>query len=474
MTNSLTEREKIHSLYQLIGERGLYVNTNYDIFTKPPEEVEIIQGRYRVPLTQLGSHAYSSPLLFAALTSLLNHGTMMVRGAPGIGKTTGCEVAGHFFTGTSLDDILQAEILGNPQLKTEDVIAGLDIAELTRPGGRKVVIPTKFLQCPVKIWDEINRTPADLVSSAMKLVDTGKAVYQGKVLQSPPGVLFATANYEDEGTFQLTPPFLDRFDVAVMVTSPQPWDLRKIRQRGDEKTNGNLDRLLQIPEELRTNLGQVREQINGIKETTEYDIPQVSAFADFLYGSLRFSDIASTNLARATKGNAWQVTQDNADLGHFNAGSHLYAVNELSIRTVKAMMRYAKAFAWLTGKEQVELSDLKTVLPYLLWHKIQPTRHAIANKPQSANDRISLVEEIIKIAEIEYNDMCGSPANREYALALGALETGMLLEKKLKDDELRTVVRNAIQRVGGIDKPYAVTMAAHLATRYNERNNGAQ
>ncbi len=474
MANSSTEREKVHALYHLIGERGLFVNTNYDVFTKPPEEVGIIGGRYRVPLIQPGSHAYSSPLLFAALTSILNHGTMFVRGAPGIGKTTGCELAGHFFTGTSLDDILQAEILGNPQLKTEDVIAGLDIAELTRPGGRKVVLPTKFLQCPVKVWDEVNRTPADLVSCAMRLVDTGKAVYQGQVLQSPPGVLFATANYEDEGTFQLTPPFLDRFDVAVMVTSPQPWDLKKIRQRGDEKTNGNLDCLLQIPEELRLNLGQIRGQINGMKETTEHDVPQVSAFADFLYGSLRFSDVASANLTRATKGNAWQVTQDNVDLGHFNVGPHQYTVNELSIRTVKAMMRYAKAFAWFTGKEQVELSDLKTVLPYLLWHKVQPTRHATVNDPRLKNDRISLIEEISKSAETEYNDMRGSPANREYALALGALETGLLLEKNLNADELRTVVRNAIQSIGRIDKPYAITMAAHLASRYNERSNGAQ
>jgi len=247
----LTEQQKVQRIYDLIGERGLYVSTNYDIFSKYPERLPILHGTYNFPLIQPGSRAYASPLLFAALTSLLNHGTMLITGAPGIGKTTGAEFAGHFFAGTSLDkileaktsfeEILEAEILGNPQLKTEDVIASLDIAELTKPGGKKVVIPTKFLKCPVKIWDEINRTPADLVSAAMKLVDIGKAVYQGELLTSPSGVLFATANYADEGTFQLTPPFLDRFDVAVMVTSPQPWDLQEIRARGDEKLNGNFE-----------------------------------------------------------------------------------------------------------------------------------------------------------------------------------------------------------------------------------------
>ncbi len=315
---ALTEQQKVQRVYDLIGERGLYVSTNYDVFTKKPERISIFKGGHHVPLIQPGTKAYSSPLLFAALTSLLHHGTMLITGAPGIGKTTGAEFAGHFFTGTSLDAILEAEILGNPQLKTEDVIASLDIAELTRPGGRKVVVPTKFLQCPVKIWDEINRTPADLVSAAMKLVDIGKAVYQGELLVSPPGVLFATANYADEGTFQLTPPFLDRFDAAVMVTSPQPWDLRVIRRRGDEKLNGNLERLLEIPEELRPNFEKIRKEIREMPERTDYDVPLVSAFADIVYGSLRFSEIASDNLARATKGNAWQIGQNEAPPGRFS------------------------------------------------------------------------------------------------------------------------------------------------------------
>src|SRR3989344_1006652 len=468
--NKLSGREKVQRLYDLIGNRGLYVNTNYDIFSSAPEKVNI-SPIYSVSLLPKNSRAFSSSLLFATLTSLLNHGTMLITGAPGIGKTTGAEVAGHFYTGVSLPQILEAELIGNPQLKTEDVTATLDTVAMVHEG-RKKVIPTKFLQCPVKIGDEINRTPSDLLSSAMKLVDTGKAVYQGELLESPPGVLFATANYSDEGTFQLPPPFLDRFDVAVMVTSPPPWDLKKIRQRGDEKMNGHLEKLLQIPEELTLNEDdreRIRKEISSISENYIEDIGEVSSFADFIYSSLRFSEAASDNLVRATKGNAWQLTQDNALSGHFTNSPFNYTLNELSIRTVQAMVRYAKAFAWINGKEKVELEDLKCVLPYLLWHKIQPTSQALTEHPKYANDRIGFVEDLTGKIETEYTELAQGNILPTYAVALRAVRDSKLRNKELDYEQVRNIVRNALVKIGNADKPYALTLASHIASEYNHK-----
>src|SRR3989338_6943721 len=247
MTN-LTEQQKVQSLYNLIGERGLYVSSNFDVFTQAPEEVTLAFGAgYKIPLAQVGSKAYTSPLLFATLTALLHHGTMLITGAPGIGKTTGAEFAGHFFTNTPLDEILASEIQGHPQLTEEKMVAA---------------------------YDEGNRTPADVLSIIMRLVDTGKAVYGGQLLSATPGPLFVTANYSDEGTFHFTPPFLDRFDVAVMVTSPQPWDIDKIRQRTDEKLNGGLESALAVPDDLRLDAEKIRSEIREVQEEVEYDVPK--------------------------------------------------------------------------------------------------------------------------------------------------------------------------------------------------------
>ena len=399
---------------------------------------------------------------------------MLITGAPGIGKTTGAEFAGHFFTNTPLDEILASEIQGHPQLTEEKMVAAYDVGKLVTTGERKV-IPTSFIKCPIKIIDEGNRTPADVLSIIMRLVDTGKAVYGGQLLTATPGPLFVTANYSDEGTFHFTPPFLDRFDVAVMVTSPQPWDIDKIRQRTDEKLNGGLESALAVPDDLRLDAEKIRSEIREVQEEVEYDVPKVSAFADFLYASLRFSEAASDNLTRATKGNAWQVNQDNAPPGHFTDSPFTYTLNELSVRSMRAMQRYAKAYAWFTGNGEVKVEDLKTILPYLLWHKIQPTSKAVAENPRYANDRIAFVEDLVEKVENDYTEMVVNQEGliKPYSAALGVIRERRIGDRQLNPDEVRTVAKNAIAKLGNTDKPYAAMLASHIAAEYNNLVNGS-
>ena len=46
------------------------------------------------------------------------------------------------------------------------------------------------------------------------------------------------------------------------------------------------------------------------------------------------------------------------------------------------MVRYAKAFAWMNGRDKVEKADFMAVAPYLLWHKVQPSEKAITENPK--------------------------------------------------------------------------------------------
>ena len=275
------------------------------------------------------------------------------------------------------------------------------------------------------------------------------------------------------GFLKLIPPFLDRFDVAVMVTSPQPWDLNEIRKRGDEKLDGGLEHLL-VPEELMPDFGRLRKEIRDMPEASEHDVSLVGSFANFVYGSLRFSEIASDNLVRGTKGNAWQIDQnkalDNQELSaHFKEAPFNYTINELSVRTARAMMRYAKAFAWFKGKEIVELDDLKAVLPYLLWHKIQPTEKAFAENSKYANDRISFVEDLITKIENDYTEMQGSESWGVYGAAMKVIGTGKIHDKTLSEADLKLLVKKAIAKIGNVDKQWAIILTSHIASEYNQR-----
>src|SRR3989338_11064774 len=145
--------KKILGLYNLMGERGLFVNTNHDIFIGPQEILKAGKNQnFSFSLLQDGGKAYSSPMLLTALTSMLKHGTMLLTGAHGIGKTTSVEFGGHFFTNTPLEDILQATIQGHPQQTEEKMVARYHTGKLIKDGEEKV-LARNFIKCKVKLID---------------------------------------------------------------------------------------------------------------------------------------------------------------------------------------------------------------------------------------------------------------------------------------------------------------------------------
>ena len=72
-----------------------------------------------------------------------------------------------------------------------------------------------FARLPVKIVDEINRLPETKQSLILDGLERGKWEYLNQGLINDEFCLFATANYQDQGTNTLVPPLLDRFDVVV-------------------------------------------------------------------------------------------------------------------------------------------------------------------------------------------------------------------------------------------------------------------
>jgi MoxR-like ATPase len=72
----------------------------------------------------------------------------------------------------------------------------------------------------VKIVDEINRLPETKQSLILDGLERGKWEYLSQGLINDEFCLFATANYQDQGTNTLVPPLLDRFDIVVESKHP--------------------------------------------------------------------------------------------------------------------------------------------------------------------------------------------------------------------------------------------------------------
>jgi MoxR-like ATPase len=459
--SSIQLRKKVQGLYDLVGERGLYVNTNHDVFLNGHNSVKAGHAQqYEFFLLNPKGKAYASPLLLATLTSLLNHGTMLITGAPGIGKTTGAEIAGHFFTGTPLDEILESTIQGHPQQTEEKMIARFHTGKLVKDG-EESILPRKFLKCKVKLIDEINRLDPDKWSIILRLIDTGKAVYGDTLLEASQGPLFATANYTDAGTFEMPPPGLDRFDVAAVVTSPQPWDLSRIYSRSDEKLNGGLQKLLEIPQEAQlsdNDFAQIRREISALPKSAGLDM-----YLNFVLATTRFSEAASDDPARMTKGNAWSSQEIEGP--HFTDHPSVYTRNELSVRTARAIQRYARALAWFAGDTEVGEGHVKTIFPYATWHKLQPSEKMLQENPKFANDRIAFAKFVLDSISNEWETKIkGEPTITVYNTALKAVQ-----DPGADQNRLYTIASNAINKICEWDNPYALVLAKSLETEYNTR-----
>lgn len=451
-------QDKVHEIYNLIGERGLYVNTNQDIFIGQHDIIKAGTAQnYPFRLLGDGGMAYSSPLLLASLTSLLSHGTMLITGAPGIGKTTGAEFAGHFFTGTPMEEILQATIQGHPQQTEEKMTARYHTGKLIKDGEEKV-LARNFLKCKVKLIDEINRLDPDKISIILRLIDTGVAVYGDELLRASKGPLFATANYSDSGTFEMPPPALDRFDIAAIVTSPQPWDLERIYSRQDEKLNGSLNGLLEIPEHLRldeNDFAQIRKEMLNMPKAGTID-----TYINFILATIRFSELASDDISRMTKGNAF--ADNDAGESHFNSHPSVYTRNELSVRAAKSLQRYSKALAWLTGSDKVEEEHIRAIFPYATWHRLQPSEKALQEIPKCANDRIHFANSLLGKIELEWATVKKEPLLKTYATVV------KLIEAKKPNENILKIIKNSISQICHWDNPYALVLAKHLETLYNQ------
>src|SRR4029434_4388801 len=188
-------RSKVRDMYQFISEH-LY-------FSRPDLE---IQGE-----------AVNTTLLLSLLTALLG-GKALIIGEPGLGKTTAAEYVCALIYGFPLGVIWSSVVAGHPEQTEEKIIGRPNLGRLNQ--GQEVVVWSYFARLPVKIVDEMNRLPETKQSLILDVVERGKWEYLNQGLINDEFCLFATANYQDQGTNTLVPPLLDRFDVVVESKHP--------------------------------------------------------------------------------------------------------------------------------------------------------------------------------------------------------------------------------------------------------------
>ncbi len=409
-------RERIWNVITTVESRGLFVHSE----ELPIRYKSAARSSSRVSTVRL-------PLIAGAcvLNSLVPRSAMLLIGGHGGGKTTLIKLLGRMLTGKSLEEIDNGMLRGHPQLTEEKMVATLRPGPLMKDG-IEVVVWRQFVTNFWKIIDEVNRLTPHAQNILLSMLAEGELKYYDEVKHCDDYCLYATMNPTDSGTFDIAPPFLDRFGLAVPITMPTVNDLEIILASRDDRLFG-YDELWQVP-----------------AITTEQDLMTLWNLADKIPVSADASEFMRSIVRefgaciRADKSQSHTLTVESGlcEGCHFNTAKSVCnkVVVPLSVRAAKDLNRYCKAAAWLIGAPEVGIEIVKSLAPLVFWHRTRYVQESIEKSPFFGNS-FEFTKELVELASARF-------AQRDAAIKL---------MDKLKHGEAESSVSDELKEMAKSD-----------------------
>lgn len=156
------------------------------------------------------------------LVALLSEGHVLLEGLPGVGKTKMAlalskSIEGKFKRIQFTPDVLPSDVTGYYLYNKQS-------GEMEYKQGAAI--------CNILLADEINRASPRVQSSLLEVMEERQVTVEGKTFKLPaPFMVIATQNsIENEGTYPLPEAQLDRFFMKLHVNYPSRADWKKIIQ----------------------------------------------------------------------------------------------------------------------------------------------------------------------------------------------------------------------------------------------------
>lgn len=374
-------QEKVRAIYRFI-EENLY-------FNRPDMEIK--------------GEKFNTSLLFGLLTAL-NRGKELIIGEPGVGKTTSAEFVGSLIYQIPVGVIWGSEVSGHPEQTEEKIIGRPDLGKLNK--GVEEVVWTHFSQVPVKIVDEINRLPETKQSMILDGVDRGNWEYLNEMIINEEYCLFATANYQDQGTNTIIPPMIDRFDILVESRHPGPnisylvgeyWDkdntLRhpQLERDFEEVLNRKIPYHTKLPqlEAVCSRFGEFLDSQFGLKSLSNAERRAVHSQVrriDFNLDASAFTRMVLAELSFCYHHGQKRSLENCAEGCHYT-GYFCHEIKNCSSNRLPMSIRsYSQILAWFLEENAVDIEHVRAVIPYTLAHRIQWRDEYLARMEKSRRD----------------------------------------------------------------------------------------
>ncbi len=362
--------EKLRQAYFWIVNHAV-ISPFYDIeyLEGTPQTYELGDHRDRVCLPS--GQSYSSFVLLPLLTFAVRAKCLLV-GGPGRGKTTSAILMG-ILAGYPIREVRRAIQKGQPQMTIADLLGSPLPSDIVKAQSLDQIgiAWRKWLSMRVKIIDEYNRIPTRTQSALLTLMADNYAELFDQTFECPPSAWYLTANDDaGGGTYQVIEALRDRIDVVVKALHFNSRFLNELLTR--------IESGLRPEEIVPPQIVFTEDELNRLeKEIRAVSIPHpILRRLEFFSSQFEYLESAATQFEYKTKDTVklsaieWsQVTgQETGKDKQKELGAQ--TKNGMSVRALMTTLTFIKAMAYFRGARQVELEDVRQLIPFVLHDKL--------------------------------------------------------------------------------------------------------
>lgn len=399
--------EKLRQAYFWIVNHAI-ISPHYDIeYNDGPAQTYRVGDSKRL-LTLPSAQSYSSFVLLPLLTFATRRKCLFV-GGPGRGKTASA-ILMSVLAGYPVREVRRAMQHGHPQMTIADLLGNPLPADLVNAQSMDDIRIAwrSWLSMRVKIVDEYNRIPTRTQSALLTVMGDNYAEILNHIYECPDSAWYLTANDDQGGgTYQVIEALRDRIDVIVQALAFNPRFLGELLTRIEE----NLRPEELVPKEIIFSAEEIDRMVEEIRAVLVPD--PLRRRLEFFASQFELMETAGSQFEYLTKDTARLSGADWVQVVAADSGRDrlqdigCQTKNGLSVRNLMTLLVFAKALAYFRGNREVELDDLRQVLPFVLHDKLQPDLDApfFAQPENAANrtDRLGWLRRLLDLSNEEYD-----------------------------------------------------------------------